>query len=389
MRLARDAGALVSMDLNLRPSLWPRGVDPAPRLWRALARADLVKLCREEARLPGRRATAARTRCCSACGQGARAVRLVTDGAAPIRWFTRDAAGHGADVRGHARRYHRRRRCLRRRLAAPPRRTRRRAATGSRPCLDDRSRLADALRHAAAGGALATTRHGAFAAMPSRERRRATAASRPHEPAPPRPSPDFRKQAFLRAHIADTMAFYHPRAIDPAGGFFHYFRDDGSVYDAIAPAPRQQHALRLQLRDGGTRVRANAARDEYLDAARHGLRYLRDVHRDPRSGGYAWTMRDGVAEDRTNHCYGVAFVLLAYATALQGRASTRPRRGWTRPGSCWKRASGIRRTACIATRPTRTGTSPATAARTPTCTCARRCWPRSRPAATHATSIAR
>jgi len=45
-------------------------------------------------------------------------------------------------------------------------------------------------------------------------------------------TPDFRSQAFLRAHIADTMAFYHPRAIDPRGGFFHYFRDDGSVYDA-------------------------------------------------------------------------------------------------------------------------------------------------------------
>ena len=46
------------------------------------------------------------------------------------------------------------------------------------------------------------------------------------------PLPDFRSTDFLRKHIADTMAFYHPRAIDPQGGFFHYFRDDGSVYDA-------------------------------------------------------------------------------------------------------------------------------------------------------------
>ena len=44
-------------------------------------------------------------------------------------------------------------------------------------------------------------------------------------------TPDFRSQAFLRAHIAQTMAFYHPRCIDPAGGFFHYFKDDGTVYD--------------------------------------------------------------------------------------------------------------------------------------------------------------
>jgi len=36
------------------------------------------------------------------------------------------------------------------------------------------------------------------------------------------PLPDFRSQAFLRTHIADTMAFYHPRAIDPRGGFYHF-----------------------------------------------------------------------------------------------------------------------------------------------------------------------
>ena len=44
-------------------------------------------------------------------------------------------------------------------------------------------------------------------------------------------SPDFRSEAFLREHIAHTMAFYHPHAIDPAGGFFHYYKDDGTIYD--------------------------------------------------------------------------------------------------------------------------------------------------------------
>lgn len=43
--------------------------------------------------------------------------------------------------------------------------------------------------------------------------------------------PDFRSRSFLLDHIRHTMAFYHPRAIDPQGGFFHFFRDDGSVYD--------------------------------------------------------------------------------------------------------------------------------------------------------------
>jgi len=126
--------------------------------------------------------------------------------------------------------------------------------------------------------------------------------------------PDFRDPAFLRAHIADTMAFYHPRAIDPAGGYFHYFRDDGSVYDAS-----HRHLV------SSTRFVFNYAmaarefdREDYREAARHGLRYLRQAHRDPVGGGYAWTLRDGIAEDRTNHAYGVAFVMLAYASALKG-----------------------------------------------------------------------
>jgi mannose/cellobiose epimerase-like protein (N-acyl-D-glucosamine 2-epimerase family) len=125
--------------------------------------------------------------------------------------------------------------------------------------------------------------------------------------------PNFRSPDFLRAHIADTMAFYHPRAIDPAGGFFHYFKDDGTIYDR-----RHRHLV------SSTRFifdYAMAAREfgdpAYLEAARHGLRYLREVHRDAITGGYAWTLVDGAPEDRTNHCYGVAFVFLAYATAIK------------------------------------------------------------------------
>ena len=127
------------------------------------------------------------------------------------------------------------------------------------------------------------------------------------------PTPDFHSPDFLHGHIAQTMAFYHPHAIDPAGGFFHYFKDDGTIYDR-----RHRHLV------SSTRFVFNYAmaflefgNPDYLEAARHGLRYLRDVHRDPRSGGYAWTIRDGLPEDRTNHAYGVAFVLLAYSTALK------------------------------------------------------------------------
>ena len=124
--------------------------------------------------------------------------------------------------------------------------------------------------------------------------------------------PDFRSPEFLRGHVAETLAFYHPRALDPSGGFFHYFKDDGTVYDA-----RHRHLVSSTrfVFDYGMAAR-EFGKPEYLRAARHALAYLREVHRDPRTGGYAWTLLDHKPEDRTNHCYGLAFVLLAYAHGL-------------------------------------------------------------------------
>ena len=37
--------------------------------------------------------------------------------------------------------------------------------------------------------------------------------------------PSFREPSFIAQHIQTTMDFYNPRAIDPQGGFFHFFRD--------------------------------------------------------------------------------------------------------------------------------------------------------------------
>ena len=134
--------------------------------------------------------------------------------------------------------------------------------------------------------------------------------------------PDVRSETFLREHIAQTMAFYDVHAHDPAGGFFHYFRDDGTVYERS-----HRHLV------SSTRFVFNYAmaaiefeREDYLAEARHGLRYLREVHRDARDGSYAWTVRDGRPEDTTRHAYGMAFVLLAYATAV--KAGMEEARAW-------------------------------------------------------------
>jgi mannose/cellobiose epimerase-like protein (N-acyl-D-glucosamine 2-epimerase family) len=128
--------------------------------------------------------------------------------------------------------------------------------------------------------------------------------------------PNFFDPATLRAHIAHTMAFYHPRAIDPSGGFYHFFLDDGSVYDRTT-----RHLV------SSTRfifVYARAWREfadpAFQDALHHGLAFLRGAHRQA-DGAYWWQLQwqDGRASaiDADNHCYGLAFVMLAYASALQ------------------------------------------------------------------------
>jgi len=190
--------------------------------------------------------------------------------------------------------------------------------------------------------------------------------------------PDFRSRDFLRKHIAHTMAFYHPRAIDPKGGFYQYFKDDGTVYDAshrhLVSSTRMVFNYAMAYREFGDPA--------YLEAVHHGVRYLREVHRDAQSGGYAWTIRDGKAEDRTNHCYGVAFVLLAYACAF--KAGLAEAAGFM--DETWallENISGMRRPVCIAMKLHLTGCLPTIAARMPTCICARPCSAPLRPAVIH------
>ena len=132
-----------------------------------------------------------------------------------------------------------------------------------------------------------------------------------HPPAPP----SFRTPEFLLGHIRHTLSFYNGRCLDPSGGFFHFFKDDGSVYDR-----RTRHLVsstRFVFNHAMAHRRFGRAADQ--DAARHGLRFLYEAHAQPQ-GGYAWQVDwDGqraTVQDGTNHCYGLAFVLLAHAHAL-------------------------------------------------------------------------
>jgi len=167
MRRARAAEALVSFDLNLRPALWPRGEDPTPQLWRALAEADLVKLSAEElaflAAPAGGEATVFER-----LWQGPARFIVVTDGARGLRWYTRDRHGGlpafsvtAVDTTGAGDAFIA---GLLYRLAN--------AGIGAKDlaqlaAADDRR--GDMLCYAAACGALAVTRAGSFSAMPTHD----------------------------------------------------------------------------------------------------------------------------------------------------------------------------------------------------------------------------
>ena len=127
-------------------------------------------------------------------------------------------------------------------------------------------------------------------------------------------SPAFQDKDFLINHASSIMDFYHPKCIDyEVGGFFHHFRDDGSIYDSST-----RHLV------SSTRFIFNYSmafihlkNDKYIDIIRHGIDFLRNTHLIKQTGGYAWILKNSDVKDSTNYCYGLAFVLLAYSTAYK------------------------------------------------------------------------
>jgi len=164
MAQARANGALVSLDLNLRPALWPDATPALPVLWQALEAADLVKLAREELEF----LKEGRHRDADVVSRLLRTARLVlvTDGGAPLRWHAR---GHGGELAAFA-------------VDAIDTTAAGDAFIGGllsqlqRHGISSRnfdgllaatSTLEQCLQYASACGALAVTRHGAFASLPT------------------------------------------------------------------------------------------------------------------------------------------------------------------------------------------------------------------------------
>lgn len=123
----------------------------------------------------------------------------------------------------------------------------------------------------------------------------------------------FDNDVFLKDHIQKTMAFYHPNCIDPTGGFFQLYKDDGTIFD---------HGIKHLVSSCRfvftySMYAYYFKNNDYLKIAQHGIDFLRKMHRNESSKGYAWVLQNGKVIDDTNHCYGLAFVMLSYATTAK------------------------------------------------------------------------
>ncbi|TYL38827.1 N-acylglucosamine 2-epimerase [Natronococcus pandeyae] len=125
----------------------------------------------------------------------------------------------------------------------------------------------------------------------------------------------YRTRAGLRHQFRDVLNFYYPDCIDTAvGGYVAQLDErDGHVYDArtkhLVATARGVHNFSLGVLADGP--------DWCRYAAEHGLRFLSNEHWDDDREGYDWLLEGRQTRDRTRHCYGHAFVLLAGARATQ------------------------------------------------------------------------
>jgi len=122
---------------------------------------------------------------------------------------------------------------------------------------------------------------------------------------------NYYEPEFLLSHVKSILKFYDDKVVDPSGGFYHNYLDDGTLFDS-----------EFRQLVSSTRIVVNYAmagmvfeRQDYLDIARHGLDYVEQVHWQEDQQAYAWTLSNHQSQDMTQQAYGYAFVLLAYAAA--------------------------------------------------------------------------
>ena len=127
--------------------------------------------------------------------------------------------------------------------------------------------------------------------------------------------PDFRSRDFLLGHISQIMDFYYPACINEAdGGYFNEYRDDGRITDRAT-----QHLVSTTRFIFNFSTAAGLlGRPEFARGRRARLALSRRC--PSRQRIRRLFLGDGPSRsprDPAKQCYGHAFVLLAYASALK------------------------------------------------------------------------
>ncbi|WP_135667671.1 AGE family epimerase/isomerase [Halorhabdus rudnickae] len=125
----------------------------------------------------------------------------------------------------------------------------------------------------------------------------------------------FDDRDWLQDRLTSVLEFYYPRGLDERTGGYIANLDEqtGEIYDADAKhlVASSRYVVNFcvgDLVDGPEWSRAAAAR---------GVDFLQAGHHDPETGGYDWLLEGTEPLDSKRVCYGHAFVLLAYARAVE------------------------------------------------------------------------
>ena len=127
----------------------------------------------------------------------------------------------------------------------------------------------------------------------------------------------YEQADWLASRLDRILDFYYPDGIDTEhGGYIAQFDvETGEIYD-----PDSKHLVATCRYIVNFCIGAkydDANKDEWLDAADHGVQFLREAHYDAETRGYHWLLDGTKPVEQRRVCYGHAFVLLAYARAAE------------------------------------------------------------------------
>jgi cellobiose epimerase len=139
--------------------------------------------------------------------------------------------------------------------------------------------------------------------------------------AQPSAEPDQRTQLLRRILNENIVSFWHPGVLDREGGGYHLNHDVHGKW--LGPSPRTLVTQSRTVWFFSRLYNTGLGKQEHLDAAAHGYRFLRDVMWDREHGGFFWEVDPAGNPTRpAKHLYAQSFGL--YALSEYAMASRDP-----------------------------------------------------------------